>query len=105
MRLFDRKIKINNEEFWLTIDKNFNCHLSGTDYYTYYCGLHKEVNTWFGVKKKEVYSYETYWLNYTKYCGNIDRIIDETINAYNKNLREQKYISENESNFKSKYEV
>ena len=55
--------------------------------------------------KKEVYSYETYWLNYTKYCGNIDRIIDETINAYNKNLREQKYISENESNFKSKYEV
>lgn len=105
MRLFDRKIKFNDKEFWLTIDKRYYSRVSGIDYYKYYCTLYKEVDSWFGVKKKAIFSYDTYWLDYTEYHGNIDKVIDETINHYNKNLREQKYISENESNFKSKYEV
>lgn len=105
MRLFDRKIKIDNEEFWLTIDKWFYNHVSGDDHYKYECNLYKEVKTFFGIRKKKIYSYETYWLDYFKYHGDIDKVIEETISKYKKNLSEQKYICEKENCFKSKYEV
>ena len=105
MRLFNKKIKIDNEELWLTIDKLYYSHVSGSDYYCYECNLYKEVKTFFGIKKKKIYSYKTYWLDYYEYHGNIDKVIEKTISLYKKNKEESKYISEKEKSFKSKYEI
>lgn len=104
MKLFNKKIKVGNEELWVKVNKWFK-YSGQIDYYTYECNFYKEIKIFFMTIKKRVYSYETYWLNYEEYHGNIDRVIDEAINNYQRNLREQKYISENESGFKSKYEV
>lgn len=105
MRLFNRKIKINNEEFWLTINKWYDCNIRGIDYYYYTCNLYKEVKIFGIIIKRKIYSYETYWLDYIKYHGNIDAVIEEVISRYQKNKNESKYISEKENCFKSKYEV
>lgn len=105
MRLFNKKIKVDDEEYWLTINKCFYGRIAGDDHYEYKCNLYKEINSWIGVRKKRVYSYKTNWLHYTYYHGDIDLIIDKVINKYKRNLREQKYITENERNFKSKYEA
>ena len=105
MRLFNRKIKIDNEEFWLTIDKLYYSKLNGKEYYNYECNLYKEVKTFWGIRKKKIYSYQTYWLDYFEYHGNIDKVIEKVISQYQKNKNEQKYISDKENSFKSKYEV
>lgn len=105
MRLFYRKIKIDNEEFWLKIDKVFKYSFN-KDYYVYKCKLYKEVNFIIKPIKICVYSYDTYWLDYyDEYHGDLDKVIDEVISGYKKNLEEQKYISKKENSFKSKYEV
>ena len=105
MRLFNRKIKIDNEEFWLTIYKWYYSNVNGSDYYHYKCNLYKEVKI-FGISvKKKIYSYQTYWLDYFEYHGNIDKVIEKVISKYQKDKNEQKYISDKEKSFKSKYEV
>lgn len=104
IRLFSKKIKIDNEELWLTIDKVFHVSID-RDYYEYHCKLYKEADSFWMPRKKEVCFYRTYWLEYFEYCGDIDKVIEELIDVYRKNKKEQKYISEKESNFKSKYEV
>lgn len=105
MILFNRKIKIDNEELWLTIYKLYYSHVSGFDYYKYECELYKEIKTFWWIRKKKIYSYKTYWLDYFNYHGNIDKVIEEAISKYKKNKEEAKYISEKEKSFKSKYEV
>lgn len=106
MKLFNKKIKIDDAEFVLIINKIFYATVSGKDYYIYECELFKEKYFLNIIKyKKCVYIYNTYWLNYFKYSGNIDKVIDECIILYKRNTSEQKYISNRESIFKSKYEV
>lgn len=108
MRLFNRHIKIDNQTFYLTIDKFTYysiCDINGKDYYVYCCILYKERSLFNLIKiKKKVFKYSTYWSNYFQYKGDLDLVIDEMVNKYKVAIKEQKYISDKEHKFISKYE-
>jgi hypothetical protein len=80
--------------------------LNGKDYYRYLVTIYdSKVKIYSGIKSlwygKYVFTklcdYQTYWLDYFKYNGNIDKVINEALSKMECNLREQKYISEKEN--------
>ena len=105
--LFDKKIKFDDKEFWLTIYKVYEMTASsGEEYYSYDCDLYEDKKFLMGLKRRtKIFTYRTYWLKYYKYNGNIDKVIEEVIDGYRRKLREEKYVFDKESNFKSKYEI
>jgi hypothetical protein len=101
MILYEREHIIHGEKMIIRIAKdNMPYYSSERDYYRYHCSLLKVINTNFLAKlfkqKKVIYSYSTYWLNYYRYRGNVDVVIDELLSNYDEKIREEKYIHNNE---------
>jgi hypothetical protein len=94
------EVSILHQSYYIDIEKEFNWR-GEIDYYTYNVVFYKyDGLTLFKKKKyKEVWNWETNWLDYGKYHGNIDMIINKATDYFVKNIQEQKYINNKEYDY------
>jgi hypothetical protein len=106
MNLVNKK-KINRDgtDYLIDINKVFYSNVGGDDHYIYEVFIYdsniKKNSGFIKLLFKEcefncLYEYKTYWLDYFRFNGNIDKVIKKAFERYEWNLREQKYISEKE---------
>lgn len=94
------EISIQHQSYYIDIDKKF--YYSGDiDYYTYNVVFYKYDGLILFKKKKykKVWNWNTDWLKYKEYHGNIDMIINQATEYFIKNIQEQKYINNNEYDY------
>lgn len=110
MKLVNKhKINYNDKYYLIDVQKIYDDYINGKDYYKYLVTIYdSNVKVYHGIKSlwfgKYVYTkicdYQTYWLDYFNYNGDIDKVIKEALNKMDWNLREQKYISQKENVWK-----
>jgi len=99
MKLCNKKLVIINEkEMYIDVLKVFDITIN-IDYHVYKTTLYDKRKIFGITLYNRLWGWNTYWLNYTQYYGDIDKVILESINHYLNNLKEQKYIIKNESKF------
>jgi hypothetical protein len=97
------KVKFNyhSNEYYVDVYKEFNFS-DNIDYYVYNVYIYVKKDKYIFFPYKYVWSWNTYWLDYTKYHGDIDKVIFEALENCENNIKEQKYINKKEIEYKFK---
>ena len=104
-RVCTKRIKIDNEEFIVKIEKTYDYKSNGISRYTYWCHLYREVKWLFLTIRKRVYTFEGRSIHYMCYCKDLDRLIEDAVAGYRQNKTLKQKVRTHEQTFVSKYEV
>jgi hypothetical protein len=103
------KVTYNGTDYLVDVYKEFYSNVLNEDHYVYYVDIFShevKENIWikrifYGQYKFNcLCEYKTNWIDYFKFKGDIDKVINESFRKMEWNLKEQKYISEKESKWK-----